>query len=173
METPLVPVLAEIEFTGVKIDNNALGDLSKSLEGDLRNLETQIYELAGTPFNIGSPKQLGEILFDRMNLGKNAKKTKTGQYATGEDILSKLESEHEIIRKILDFRELQKLKSTYVDALPTLISKRDGRIHTSFNQAVTSTGGLAPPTLICKTYPSGRNGDVRSGKPLWPTTKIM
>ncbi len=158
VETPLVPVLAEMEYAGVKIDVNALGELSRGLEGDLRGLETQIFELAGTPFNIGSPKQLGEILFDRLKLDKNAKKTKTGQYATGEDVLSRLESDHDIIRKILDFRELQKLKSTYIDALPLLISKRDGRIHTSFNQAVTSTGRLS------STNPNLQNVPIRTAR---------
>jgi len=156
VETPLVPVLAEMEYAGVKIDVNALAELSRTLEGDLRGLETQIFQLAGTPFNIGSPKQLGEILFDRLKLDKNAKKTKTGQYATGEDVLSRLESDHDIIRKILDFRELQKLKSTYIDALPLLISKRDGRIHTSFNQAVTATGRLS------STNPNLQNVPIRT-----------
>lgn len=156
VENPLVPVLAHMEYAGVKVDVPALSDLSKILENDLKGLEEKIYEQAGTSFNIGSPKQLGEVLFDKMGLDKKAKKTKTGQYATGEDILSKMEGEHEIIRYILDFRELQKLKSTYIDALPSLISPRDGRIHTSFNQAVTATGRLS------STNPNLQNIPIRT-----------
>jgi DNA polymerase I len=156
VEMPLVPVLADMERTGVKIDVDALAELSKSLETDLKVIEEKIYQLAGTSFNIGSPKQLGTVLFDRLKLGKNAKKTKTGQYATGENILAQLEGEHEIIQHILDFRELQKLKSTYVDALPLLISPRDGRIHTSFNQAVTATGRLS------STNPNLQNVPIRT-----------
>jgi DNA polymerase I len=156
VENPLVPVLAEMEKTGVKVDTAALGELSKTLETDMKMREDKIFELAGTPFNIGSPKQLGEVLFDRMKLDPKAKKTKTGQYATGEDILSKLEADHEIISHILDYRELQKLKSTYIDALPALISPGDGRIHTSFNQAVTATGRLS------STNPNLQNIPIRT-----------
>jgi DNA polymerase-1 len=156
VENPLVPVLAQMEKTGVKVDIAALGELSKTLETDLKMREEKIFELAGTPFNIGSPKQLGEVLFDRMKLDPKAKKTKTGQYATGEDILSKLEADNEIISHILDYRELQKLKSTYIDALPALISPRDGRIHTSFNQAVTATGRLS------STNPNLQNIPIRT-----------
>jgi DNA polymerase-1 len=156
VENPLVPVLAQMEKTGVKVDTAALGELSKTLETDMKMREDKIFELAGTPFNIGSPKQLGEVLFDRMKLDPKAKKTKTGQYATGEDILSKLESDNEIISHILDYRELQKLKSTYIDALPALISPRDGRIHTSFNQAVTATGRLS------STNPNLQNIPIRT-----------
>ncbi|WP_338870073.1 DNA polymerase I [Spirosoma sp. SC4-14] len=143
VEMPLVRVLTDLELEGVTIDTNALADLSATLEIDMRQVQQEIYDIAGEPFNIGSPKQLGEVLFDKLKLDKNAKKTKTGQYATGEEILSKLEAEHEIARKILDYRELVKLKNTYVDVLPTLISKRTGRIHTSFNQAVAATGRLS------------------------------
>ncbi|QHT69814.1 DNA polymerase I [Rhodocytophaga rosea] len=156
IENPLVPVLAEMERTGVKVDTVALGELSKILEGDLKGLEDKIFTLSGTPFNIGSPKQLGEVLFDQMKLDPKAKKTKTGQYATGEDILSKLEGDHEIIRHILDYRELQKLKSTYIDALPILMSPKDGRIHTSYNQAVTATGRLS------STNPNLQNIPIRT-----------
>ncbi|QHW00687.1 DNA polymerase I [Spirosoma endbachense] len=143
VEMPLVQVLTDLELEGVAIDTNALAELSATLEVDMRQVQQEIFEIAGESFNIGSPKQLGEILFDKLKLDKNAKKTKTGQYATGEEILSKLEAEHEIARKILDYRELIKLKNTYVDVLPLLISKRTGRIHTSFNQAVASTGRLS------------------------------
>jgi DNA polymerase-1 len=113
------------------------------LEIDSQIVQKNIFELAGQEFNIASPKQLGEILFEKLKLDPKAKKTKTGQYMTGEEILSKLEAEHKIASMILDFRELQKLKSTYVDALPQLISPKTGRIHTSFMQAVTATGRLS------------------------------
>nr|WP_293836127.1 DNA polymerase I [uncultured Arsenicibacter sp.] len=156
VEMPLVNVLADIELEGVRVDQKALADLSATLEVDIRQVQQEIYTIAGSEFNIGSPKQLGEILFERLKLDKNAKKTRTGQYATGEEILSKLEEEHEIARKILDYRELVKLKNTYVDALPLLISKRDGRIHTSFNQAVAATGRLS------STNPNLQNIPIRT-----------
>ncbi len=143
VEMPLVKVLMDMETEGVKVDLASLREMSGELEGDIRRLEGEIYALSGGPFNINSPKQLGEILFEKMQLIKNPKKTKTGQYATGEEILSVLENEHEIARKILDYRELQKLKSTYVDALPSMINKRTGHIHTSYNQAVAATGRLS------------------------------
>lgn len=156
VEMPLVNVLADIELEGVRVDQKALADLSATLDVDIRQVQQEIYTIAGSEFNIGSPKQLGEILFERLKLDKNAKKTRTGQYATGEEILSKLEEEHEIARKILDYRELVKLKNTYVDALPLLISKRDGRIHTSFNQAVAATGRLS------STNPNLQNIPIRT-----------
>lgn len=143
VEMPLVQVLTDLELEGVTLDTNALAELSATLDVDMKQVQQEIFDIAGESFNIGSPKQLGEILFDKLKLDKNAKKTKTGQYATGEEILSKLEAEHEIARKILDYRELIKLKNTYVDVLPLLISKRTGRVHTSFNQAVASTGRLS------------------------------
>ena len=126
------------------------------LEIDMKQVESEVYGLAGEEFNISSPKQLGVVLFEKLKLIKNPKKTATGQYATGEDILSDLEAEHEIARKILDYRELQKLKSTYVDALPLLINPRTGRIHTSFNQAVTATGRLS------STNPNLQNIPIRT-----------
>ena len=156
VEMPLVRVLADIEREGVKIDTKALADMSAVLATDIAEVEKVIYELAGQTFNIGSPKQLGVVLFEKMELVKKPKKTATGQYATGEDILSELEAEHEIARKILDYRELQKLKSTYVDALPLLINAKTGRIHTSFNQAVTSTGRLS------STNPNLQNIPIRT-----------
>ncbi|GAB4050942.1 DNA polymerase I [Spirosoma litoris] len=143
VEMPLVQVLTDLELEGITLDTNALAELSATLEVDMRQVQQEIFDIAGEPFNIGSPKQLGEVLFDKLKLDKNAKKTKTGQYATGEEILSKMEADHEIARKILDYRELVKLKNTYVDVLPQLISKRTGRIHTSFNQAVAATGRLS------------------------------
>lgn len=143
VEMPLMRVLAKIEVTGVKLDNNWLAQESIDLENDLRVLESKIFELSGENFNMNSPKQLGEILFDKMQLDPKAKKTKTGQYATSEDVLQKLSSKHEIIASILEYRTLQKLKSTYVDALPSQIYKKDDRVHTTFAQTVAATGRLA------------------------------
>ncbi|MCY7350404.1 MAG: DNA polymerase I [Cytophagaceae bacterium] len=143
IEMPLVDVLADMELEGVRVDTGALRELSKTLTIDLEQLQLQIFEMAGESFNIGSPQQLGRILFEKLKLDNKAPKTKTGQWATGEEVLSKLENDHEVARKVLEFRELQKLKNTYVDALPQLISPRDGRIHTSFNQAVAATGRLS------------------------------
>ncbi len=143
IEMPLIPVLDSMESEGVRIDTEFLSDYSKELETDIRLLEKEIYEIAGVQFNIASPKQLGEILFDKLKLDDKAKKTKTGQYQTNEEVLQKLESKHDIIKNILDFRELQKLKSTYVDALPLLINENSKKIHTSYNQAVAATGRLS------------------------------
>jgi len=143
IENPLIYVLADIEHEGVKIDQNALVEFSKTLETDLKLLEKTIYEKAGVKFNIASPKQLGEVLFDKLMLDPQAKKTKTGQYQTGEDVLTRLANKSDIVADILDFRQLQKLKSTYVDALPQMINKKTGRIHTSYNQAVAATGRLS------------------------------
>jgi DNA polymerase-1 len=143
MEHPLVYVLADMEREGVSLDTAALKELSKQLEIDIAQLEKSIYEKAGVRFNIASPKQLGEVLFDKLQLDPKAKKTKTGQYQTGEDVLSALAHKSDIVQDILDFRQLQKLKSTYVDALPQLLNPRTGRIHTSYNQAVAATGRLS------------------------------
>lgn len=143
MEYPLIYVLADMEKEGVKIDQMALEEFSIELDTSLKTLEKEIWKEAGTPFNISSPKQLGEILFDRLKLDPKAKKTKTGQYQTGEDVLSYLAPLNPIVSSILDFRSLQKLKSTYVDALPLMINPKTGRIHTSYNQAVASTGRLS------------------------------
>ena len=156
LEMPLMPVLAEIEQEGVKIDTNSLKEISNVLEVDVKQIEEKIYQLAGEQFNIASPKQLGLILFEKLQLDPKAKKTATGQYATGEDVLSRLADKHEIVGNILDYRELQKLKSTYIDALPLLISKYDGRVHTSFNQAVTATGRLS------STNPNLQNIPIRT-----------
>jgi DNA polymerase-1 len=143
VEEPLSFVLAEMEYEGVKIDEKNLAIMSKELEILAAATQQEIFDIAGLEFNIASPKQLGEVLFDQMKLVEKPKKTKTGQYATGEEILSKLANEHEIADKILTFREYQKLKSTYVDALPKLISKKDGRVHTDYRQAVAATGRLS------------------------------
>jgi len=143
VEIPLVPVLRDIEFEGVRVDTAFLRHYSILLEQEARNHEEKVYELAGCRFNLGSPKQLGEVLFEQMKLDPKAKKTKTGQYATGEDVLSKLAKDHPIADHILAYREFTKLRSTYVDALPELINPRTGRIHTSFAQAVAVTGRLS------------------------------
>ncbi len=143
VEMPLVTVLANMEYEGVSIDEETLKWMSDALKTDSHKVQKEIFEIAGTEFNIASPKQLGEILFDRMKLLDKAKKTKTGQYATGEEVLVKLAGEHEIAKKILDFREYEKLRSTYVDALPKMVSKFDHRIHTDYRQAVAATGRLS------------------------------
>jgi len=143
IEVPLVPVLASMEAEGIKLDSNALHEFSAQLQKEITLLEAGIFEDAGTKFNIASPKQLGEILFDRLKIVDNPKQTATKQYSTGEDVLTKLLNKHPIVQKILDYRSLTKLKSTYVDVLPTLVSARDGRIHTSYNQAVAATGRLS------------------------------
>ncbi len=143
VEMPLLSVLADMEFEGVKVDTAVLAKMSEELKAASEAVQSEIFKLAGTEFNIGSPKQLGEILFDKMKLVDKAKKTKTGQYATGEEVLATLADEHPIAKKILDYREYEKLRSTYVDALPKLISARDGRIHTDYRQAVAATGRLS------------------------------
>jgi len=143
VENPLVPVLLDMEYEGVGLDVNFLKEYSKALETDIRQAEENVYRHAGVNFNIGSPKQLGEVLFEIMKIDAGQKKTKTGQYATGEDILQKLRHKHQVVDDILAYRELNKLKSTYVDALPDLINPRTGRLHTSFNQAVAVTGRLS------------------------------
>jgi len=143
IEMPLVPVLASMEAEGVKLDIKALNVYSKELEKYIGETEKNIFKHAGVEFNIASPKQLGEILFEKLKISDKPKKTKTGQYSTGEDILQRLSNKHEIIGEILEYRSLTKLKSTYVDALPALVNKRDGRIHTSYNQAVAATGRLS------------------------------
>lgn len=140
---PLVNVLARMELAGVSLDKDWLAQESVDLESDLKKLEQEIFELSGEEFNMNSPRQLGDILFEKMQLDPKAKKTKTGQYATSEDILQKLASKHEIIKHILEYRQLQKLKSTYVDALPTQIDAFDNRVHTNFSQTTAATGRLA------------------------------
>ncbi len=143
VENPLIYVLADMEREGVRIDKEGLREYSQQLEKEVKELELTIYEKAGVRFNIASPKQLGEVLFEKLQLDPKAKKTKTGQYQTGEDILTALASKSDIAKDILDFRQMQKLKSTYVDALPLMINSKTGRVHTSYNQAVAATGRLS------------------------------
>ncbi len=144
VENPLVKVLVDMEFEGIKIDEEFLNDYSKLLEKDAKTAEESVYKQAGVRFNLASPKQFGEVLFDKLKFDPSAKKTKTGQYQTGEDVLLKLATKgHQIVDDILAFRELTKLKSTYVDALPLLINKKTGRVHTSYAQAVAVTGRLS------------------------------
>lgn len=143
IEMPLVYVLAAMEQAGVMLDRDALKQSSEALSRTLAELEKEIHELAGATFNINSTKQVGEILFDRLRLEKKAKKTKTGNYSTGEEILEKIRNRHPIVGKLLDYRKTKKLLSTYIDALPLLVNPTTGKIHTSFNQTVTSTGRLS------------------------------
>jgi DNA polymerase-1 len=143
IENPLIYVLADIEKAGVRLDVDTLIKYSKQLETDITRLEASVYEKCGVTFNLASPKQLGEVLFDRLQLDPKAKKTKTGQYQTGEDVLSRLACKSDVVQDILDFRQLQKLKSTYVDALPLMVNPKSGRVHTSYNQAIAATGRLS------------------------------
>lgn len=143
VETPLIRVLGDIEREGINLDVPVLREFSAQLQSDIVGVEKEIQDLAGTKFNVSSPKQVGEILFEYLKIVDKPKKTKTGQYATSEDVLSKLEKAHPIVSKILDYRELVKLKSTYVDTLPELVNPKTGRIHTSFNQVVAVTGRLS------------------------------
>lgn len=143
MEMPLMPVLARMERNGVQIDTNALEETSTLFTERMRNIETEIEMMAGRAFNITSPKQVGEVLFDDLKISSNPKKTKTGQYVTSEEVLRTLRGRHPIVEKILDYRGLKKLLGTYIDALPRLVNPRTGRIHTSFNQTVTLTGRLS------------------------------
>ncbi|MGK0184697.1 MAG: DNA polymerase-1 [Verrucomicrobiales bacterium] len=142
IECPLVPVLVEMERTGVALDTKALAEFSCTLEKSMTTLEAEIYQIAGNKFNLNSPKQLGEVLFDRLKLVDKPKKTKTGQYKTNEEVLSMLAGEHPIARKILEFREASKLKNTYVDALPHAINRQTNRVHTTYLQLVTATGRI-------------------------------
>lgn len=143
VEMPLIQVLAEMEFEGINLDVPFLNAYSKTLETDMRKIEKEIYAAAGAPFNIDSPKQLGDILFLKLKIPYEGQKTKTGQYSTGEEILSKLAHQYPIANLILEYRELGKLKSTYVDSLPTLINPKTGRLHTTFSQAVAASGRLS------------------------------
>ena len=158
MEMPLIEVLKDMEEEGIAIDVKALQDYSKELESTLLRLDGEIKSLAGVIFNVDSPKQLGEVLFDHLKISNKAKKTKTGQYATSEDVLVKHEKDHPMVPLILEFRQLRKLKSTYVDPLPTMCDKVDGRIHTNFMQTVTATGRLS------SNNPNLQNIPIRSEK---------
>lgn len=156
VENPLVKVLTDMEFEGIRIDESFLNVYSKQLEVEAKISEESVYEQAGVRFNLASPKQLGEVLFEKLQLDPKAKKTKTGQYATGEDVLAKLAHRNKICDDILTFRELTKLKNTYIDALPLLINKKTGRVHTSYAQAVAVTGRLS------STNPNLQNIPVRT-----------
>ena len=156
VENPLVRVLVDMEYEGVKVDIDFLNEYSKILEVDAKISEERVYEQAGVRFNLASPKQLGEVLFDILKLDAKAKKTKTGQYATGEDVLQKMAAKHKIVDDILNFRELTKLKSTYVDSFPELINPKTGRVHTSYAQAVAVTGRLS------STNPNLQNIPIRT-----------
>ncbi len=158
VELPLTEVLCEMELAGVSIDKTALNQFSDTLKKEIELIQKQIFELAGEVFNIASPKQLGEILFEKILIDAKAKRTKTKQYQTGEDVLQKLIEKHPVIPLILEFRSLTKLKSTYVDPLPLLINPKTNRIHATFNQAVTSTGRLS------STNPNLQNLPIRSQK---------
>jgi DNA polymerase-1 len=156
VENPLVRVLVDMEYEGVKVDIDFLNEYSKILETDAKISEERVYDQAGVRFNLASPKQLGEVLFDILKLDAKAKKTKTGQYATGEDVLQKMAAKHKIVDDILNFRELTKLKSTYVDSFPELINPKTGRVHTSYAQAVAVTGRLS------STNPNLQNIPIRT-----------
>ena len=143
IEMPLMPVLAEMEMNGVCLDTQSLAETSKQFTTRMNDIEQRIYELAGEQFNIASPKQVGEILFDKLKIVEKAKKTKKGQYVTSEEVLQQLKNKHEIVADILEHRGLKKLIGTYIDALPKLINPRTGHIHTSFNQTITATGRLS------------------------------
>jgi DNA polymerase-1 len=149
-------VLADMEMTGVRLNEAVLNDYKSVLEARVQALEKEIYEIAGTQFNISSPAQVGEILFDRLKIDDKVKKTKSGKYSTSEDVLQSLKAKNPIVNKILDVRGLRKLLSTYVEALPQLVNPRTGRIHTTYNQTVTATGRLS------STNPNMQNIPVRS-----------
>lgn len=153
VEIPLVEVLAEMELTGVRIDTKALRRTEDDMTKRLSSIENEIYNLAGVDFNVSSPSQVGEILFDRLGLDPKAKKTKTGQYSTSEDILEKLVGKHPIVKKIMEYRALRKLLTTYVSALPAAINTTTGRVHTNYNQTVTSTGRLSSSSPNLQNIP--------------------
>jgi DNA polymerase-1 len=163
IENPLIYVLADMEKEGVRIDAETLASYSAQLQEDILKAELSVYDKAGLKFNLASPKQLGEVLFDHLKLDPKAKKTKTGQYQTGEDVLTALAAKSDIVQDILDFRQMQKLKSTYVDALPLLVNPRTGRVHTSYNQAVAATGRLSSnnPNLQNIPIKTDRGREVR------------
>ncbi|MGL6266721.1 MAG: DNA polymerase, partial [Chitinophagaceae bacterium] len=163
VDNPLVKVLTDMEYEGVAIDVPFLNEYSKELEKEAKIAEENVYRQAGVRFNLASPKQLGEVLFDKLQLDPKAKKTKTGQYATGEDVLQKLAHQSPIVEDILAFRELTKLKSTYVDSLPLLINRKTGRVHTSYGQAIAVTGRLSSNNPNLQNIPvrSERGKEIR------------
>jgi DNA polymerase-1 len=158
LEMPLVPVLADMELEGVRLDVDALGNMAQGLEEDLAKLKESIQGHAGVPFSLDSPRQLGEVLFDHLKIAEKAKKTKTGQYATGEDILQKLVGVHPIVEEVLEYRQLNKLLSTYVRPLPELVDEATGRVHTQYMQAVAATGRLS------STHPNLQNIPIRTAR---------
>ncbi|MBA3283843.1 MAG: DNA polymerase I [Nitrosopumilus sp.] len=153
VEVPLIKVLVDMETEGVAVDKEVLKLFSKELELELKKIEKDIYDCCGIEFNIASPKQLGEVLFDHLKIDEKAKKTRTGQYATGEEVLSKLAEKHPAVKMVLEYRELQKLKNTYVDTLPEMINPRTGRIHTCYNQTVAATGRLSSQSPNLQNIP--------------------
>ncbi|HEY9342853.1 MAG TPA: DNA polymerase I [Hanamia sp.] len=163
VESPLLKVLTDMEFEGVNVDTDFLNLYSKELETEAAKCEATVYEMAGIKFNLASPKQLGEVLFEKMQIGIKTKKTKGGQHATGEDVLLKLAKENPIVEHILNFRELTKLKSTYVDALPQLINRRTGRVHTNYGQAIAVTGRLSSNNPNLQNIPvrTARGREIR------------
>ncbi len=163
LEIPLIQVLANMEIEGINIDEDFLKSLSKELTIDIKSLEKSIYEQAGETFNLGSPKQLGPILFDKLKLVNKPKKTKTGQYSTAEDVLSYLAKDHKIVADILQWRQLQKLQNTYVDALPNVVNPKTGRVHTIYSQAVAATGRLSSNNPNLQNIPirTARGREVR------------
>ena len=143
IELPLIPVLADMEWTGVRIDVLALAELSRKFTARLREMEQRAYNLAGGPFNVGSPTQVGEVLFERLKLDPKAKRTKRGAYSTTEEVLEKYRDAHPLVDLIIEIRGMRKLLTTYVDALPQLINPATGKIHTTYNQTVTATGRIS------------------------------
>lgn len=163
VEIPLVSVLAEMEITGVRIDVKALNEAADAMEGRLHGLEAEIYEMCGTEFNVGSPAKVGEVLFDTLGLEPKPKKTKTGQYSTSEDVLEKVAAKHPVVNKILEYRQLKKLLSTYLVALPACINPATGRVHTNYNQTVTATGRISSSSPNLQNIPvrDGEGRDIR------------
>ncbi len=156
IELPLIKVLAEMEWTGVRIDVEALAELSRKYTSQLREMEQEAYRLAGGEFNIGSPMQVGEVLFERLKIDAKAKRTKRGAYSTTEEVLEKYRNVHPIVDTILEIRGIRKLLTTYIDALPQLINQSTGKIHTTYNQTVTATG------RISSTNPNLQNIPIRT-----------
>lgn len=163
VEIPLIPVLSKMEQSGVAIDVSFLKDYSSELDKEIYSIRDEIFQMSGTEFNMDSPKQLGEVLFEKMNIKYQGKKTKTGQYSTNEETLQKLAGEQPIIDKILDYRELTKLKSTYVDALPSLVNPNTGLVHTTFNQTIAATGRLSSTNPNLQNIPikTDRGKEIR------------
>jgi DNA polymerase-1 len=165
IESPLIPVLADMELEGIRIDAGALAEIAIQLAREMDEAKAEIHRLAGTVFNLDSPRQLGQVLFDLLKLSGTPRKTRTGQYATDEQTLAALAPDHEIVRRLLDYRAAAKLKSTYADALPAAISPKTGRVHTTFNQAVTATGRRTSPSA-----PSAARKSARPSSRATPST---